>query len=55
MLVIHHPLNQIKSSQGSKKILEEEEITLNGRAMTEEIYKVIEAMYWDAKEQNRRK
>ena len=42
-----------------KRILEEEEITLNGRAMSaedkEKIYKVIEAMYWDAKEQNRRK
>lgn len=42
-----------------KKILEDEEVTLNGRMMSaedkEKIYKVIEAMYYDAKEQNRRK
>lgn len=42
-----------------KKLLEEEEITLNGRMMSaedkEKIYKVIEVMYHDAKEQNKRK
>lgn len=42
-----------------KRILEEEEITLNGRMMSAEdkdkIYKVIEIMYNDAKEQNKRK
>lgn len=42
-----------------KKILEEEEITLNGRMMSaedkEKIYRVIEVMYHDAKEQNKRK
>lgn len=42
-----------------KKLLEEEEITLNGRMMSaedkEKIYRVIEVMYHDAKEQNKRK
>ena len=42
-----------------KKLLEEEEITLNGRMMSaddkEKIYKLIEVLYHDAKEQNKRK
>ena len=53
------PNSNKKIPKDLKRILEEEEITLNGRAMSaedkEKIYKVIEAMYWDAKEQNRRK
>lgn len=42
-----------------KKLLEDEEITLNGRLMTDEdkqkMYKIIEAAFWDAKEMNKRK
>lgn len=42
-----------------KKLLEDEEITLNGRLMTEEdkqkMYRIIEAAFWDAKEMNKRK
>lgn len=42
-----------------KKILEEEEVTLNGRMVSEEekeqMLRVLEALYWDAKEKNKRK
>lgn len=40
-----------------KKILDEEELALNGRLMTaedkEKIKRIIEAAYWDAKEMNK--
>lgn len=53
------PQENKKIPKDLKRILEDEEITLNGRMMSvedkEKIYKVIEAMYWDAKEQNKRK
>lgn len=55
---ISHSENK-KIPKDLKKILEDEEVTLNGRMMSpedkEKIYKVIEAMYYDAKEQNKRK
>lgn len=42
-----------------RKILEEEEIILNGRMMSEEdknkMLKIIEAAFWEAKELNKRK
>lgn len=42
-----------------QKIFEDEEITLNGRLLSEEdkqkIYDAIEMMYWYAKEKNKRK
>lgn len=42
-----------------KKILEEEEVTLNGRMVSEEekeqMLRVLEALYWDAKDKNKRK
>lgn len=42
-----------------KKILEEEEVTLNGRMVTDEekeqMLRVLEALYWDAKEKNKKK
>ena len=42
-----------------KKILEEEEVTLNGRMVSEEekeqMLRVLEALYRDAKEKNKRK
>lgn len=42
-----------------RKILEDEEVTLNGRMMSEEdkqkMYKIIEAAFWEAKEMNKRK
>mgnify|MGYP000538471604 CR=1 FL=1 len=41
------------------KLLEKEEYTLNGEIVTQEdrdkIKRVIEALYWDAKEKNKRK
>ena len=41
------------------KILEQEDYTLNGEIASpedkEKIAKIIELMYWDAKEQNKRK
>lgn len=41
------------------KILEQEDFTLNGRIATpedrERLVKIYEAMYWDAKEKNKRK
>ena len=43
----------------NKKILEEEEVTLNGRMVSEEekeqMLRVLEALYRDAKEKNKRK
>lgn len=58
-LLENEPLTNKKIPKDLRKILEEEEVTLNGRMMSaedkEKIYKVIEAMYYDAKEQNRRK
>lgn len=42
-----------------RKILEDEEITLNGRMMSaedkEKMYKIVEAAFWEAKEMNKRK
>lgn len=42
-----------------RKLLEDEEIALNGRMMTDEdkekMLKIIEAAFWEAKEMNRRK
>ena len=42
-----------------KKLLDEEEIALNGRLMTaedkEKLKRIIEAAYWDAKEMNKHK
>lgn len=42
-----------------KKILEEEDITLNGRMVSEEekeqMLRILEALYYDAKEKNKRK
>lgn len=41
-----------------KKILDEEEITLNGRLMSpedkEKMFRIIEAAYWEAKDLNRK-
>ena len=42
-----------------KTILDNEEITLNGRLMSpgdkEKMFRIIEAAYWDAKEMNKKK
>lgn len=42
-----------------KKILEDEEVTLNGRMLSEDekeqMLRIVEALYWDAKEKNKRK
>ena len=42
-----------------RRLLKNEEITLNGRLLTEndkqKMYKIIEAAFWDAKEMNKRK
>jgi transcriptional regulator with XRE-family HTH domain len=42
-----------------KKLLDEEEITLNGRMVSpedkEKMLRIIEALYYDAKEENKRK
>ena len=52
------PKNQ-KVPKDLRKILEEEEIILNGRMMSEEdknkMLKIIEAAFWEAKELNKRK
>ncbi len=46
-----------KMPKDLKKILDEEEITLNGRLMSpedkEKMLRIIEAAYWDAKEMNK--
>ena len=53
------PPQNKKIPKDLKKILEEEEITLNGRMVSEEekeqMLRVLEALYWDAKEKNKRK
>lgn len=47
-----------KMPKDLKKILEEEEITLNGRLMSpedkEKMFRIIEAAYWEAKDLNRK-
>lgn len=58
--VITKPLNrEEKRPKDLIKILEKEEFTLNGQMATqddrERLLKMIEAMYWDAKEKNKRK
>lgn len=51
--------NNKKIPKDLKKILEEEEVTLNGRMVSEEekeqMLRVLEALYWDAKDKNKRK
>lgn len=53
------PPQNKKIPKDLKKILEEEEVTLNGRMVTDEekeqMLRVLEALYWDAKEKNKRK
>jgi transcriptional regulator with XRE-family HTH domain len=48
-----------KRPKDLQKILEQEEFTLNGQMATQEdrerLLKMVEAMYWDAKEKNKRK
>lgn len=58
--VIIKPLSQEnKKPKDLQKILEQEEFTLNGQMATQEdrerLLKMVEAMYWDAKEKNKRK
>ena len=47
-----------KMPKDLKKILDEEEITLNGRLMSpedkEKMFRIIEAAYWEAKDLNRK-
>ncbi len=54
-----NPPENKKIPKDLKKILEDEEVTLNGRMMSEEdkqkMYKIIEAAFWEAKEMNKRK
>jgi transcriptional regulator with XRE-family HTH domain len=51
--------NKPKKPKDLQKILEQEDFTLNGRMATpedrERLIKMYEAMYWDAKQQNKRK
>lgn len=48
-----------KKPKDLRRLLKDEEITLNGRLMSEEdkqkMYKIIEAAFWDAKEANKKK
>lgn len=52
------PITDRKIPKDLKKILEEEEITLNGRLMSpedkEKMFRIIEAAYWEAKDLNRK-
>ena len=54
-----NPPENKKIPKDLKKILEEEEVTLNGRMVSEEekeqMLRVLEALYRDAKEKNKRK
>lgn len=54
-----NPPENKKIPKDLRKILEDEEVTLNGRMMSEEdkqkMYKIIEAAFWEAKEMNKRK
>jgi transcriptional regulator with XRE-family HTH domain len=57
---ITEPVNRgNKKPKDLIRILEKEEFTLNGQMATQEdrdrLLKMIEAMYWDAKEKNKRK
>lgn len=58
ILNLSAPKNK-KIPKDLKKILEDEEVTLNGRMMSaedkEKMYKIIEAAFWEAKEMNKRK
>lgn len=53
------PAQNKKIPKDLRKILEEEEVTLNGRMVSEEekeqMLRVLEALYWDAKDKNKRK
>lgn len=53
----HQPTKKV--SKDLKKILEDEEVTLNGRMMSaedkEKIMRIIEAAFYEAKEMNKRK
>lgn len=57
--LLDNPHQNKKIPKDLKKILEEEEVTLNGRMVTneekEQMLRVLEALYWDAKEKNKRK
>lgn len=54
-----NPPENKKIPKDLKKILDEEEVTLNGRMVSEEekeqMLRVLEALYRDAKEKNKRK
>lgn len=58
-LLGNEPSENKKIPKDLKKILEDEEVTLNGRMMSaedkEKMYKIIEAAFWEAKEMNKRK
>ena len=53
------PPENKKIPKDLKKILEDEEITLNGRLISddekEQMLRIVEALYWDAKAKNKRK
>lgn len=53
------PEKQPKRPKDLMKILEQEEYTLNGQIASQEdrekLAKIVEALYWDAKEKNKRK
>lgn len=54
-----NPPTNKKIPKDLKKILEDEEVTLNGRMLSEDekeqMLRIVEALYWDAKEKNKRK
>lgn len=54
-----NPPENKKIPKDLKKILEDEEVTLNGRMLSEDekeqMLRIVEALYWDAKEKNKRK
>ena len=57
---VQHTINDNKKiPKDLKKILEDEEVTLNGRMLSEDekeqMLRIVEALYWDAKEKNKRK
>ncbi|WP_110956182.1 helix-turn-helix transcriptional regulator [Anaerosinus massiliensis] len=53
------PTQSDKRPKELTKLIEQEEYTLNGKIATQEdrekLAKIIEALYWDAKEKNKRK
>lgn len=57
--LLEAPQNVEKIPKDLKKILEDEEVTLNGRMLSEDekeqMLRVLEALYRDAKEKNKRK